>query len=184
MKEITVTQTQEWIISALLNLMDKKNYREITIVDIASTAHIGRRTFYRYFKTKDDILVLYCSVILKDFAQKIRNKEEITLYSVSVSYFEFWNQHLDFLKLLRKSDMLYFVGDRLPEFLAYVAVLVDHVMPQEIEDTMKRQDSYYYAHYFNMGGYWSITTLWMEKENRETPEEMATIIESIIYRKL
>lgn len=184
MQEITVTQTQEWIINALLTLMDKNKYREITIVDIASKAHIGRRTFYRHFKNKDDILVLYCNVILKDFAQKIREKDEMTLYSVSVSYFEFWNKHMHFLKLLRKSDMLYFVGDRLPEFLAYVAILVDHVLPEEIENTMKRQDGLYYAHHFNMGGYWSITTIWMEKEQRETPEEMAAIVEKIIYRKL
>ncbi|GMQ57484.1 TetR/AcrR family transcriptional regulator [Vallitalea sediminicola] len=184
MKEITINQTQEWIISALLELMDKKNYREITIVDIASKAHISRRTFYRHFKTKDDILVIYCNVILKDFAQNIRSKDEMTVYTVSLSYFEFWNQHLDFLKLLRKSDMLYFVGDRLPEFMAYVAVLVDHLSLDQIDETRIQQDKYYYAHYFNIGGYWSITTLWMDKEQRETPEQMATIMEKIIFRQL
>jgi AcrR family transcriptional regulator len=184
MKEIIITETQEWIISALLTLMDEKNYHKITIVDIASKAHIGRSTFYRNFKTKDDILLLYCNVIFQDFGQIIRCKDEMTLYSISLSYFEFWNQHLDFLKLLRKSNMLYFIGDRLPDFIANVAVSVKHVLPEEIEDTRKRQDSYYFAHYFNIGGYWSITTLWMNKEQRETPEEMATIIEKIIFRKL
>ncbi|WP_420022605.1 TetR/AcrR family transcriptional regulator [Clostridium intestinale] len=58
MGEITCTQTQEWIISALLSLMNKKNYREITIVDIVSEAHIGRRTFYRNFRSQKCYILL------------------------------------------------------------------------------------------------------------------------------
>lgn len=184
MGEITCTQTQEWIISALLSLMNKKNYREITIVDIVSEAHIGRRTFYRYFRSKDDILLLYSNVIMKDFAEIILSKNEMTLYSVSLSYFEFWNKHLDLLILLRKSNMLYFIGDRLPELMVKVAVMVEHSNPDEVAFTKDNQDSYYYAHFFNIGGYWSITTRWLEKEHRESPEEMAKIIEEIVYRKL
>ena len=163
---------QQWITDALLLLMSKKNYRDISIVDIVSEAHIGRRTFYRHFKAKDDILLLYCQIILQDFAHYILCKEEMTLYSVSLSYFEFCKQHLDFLKLLQQSDMLHFIGDRLPEFMSDVAIMVGHVLPEQIAATHKRQDIYYYAFYFDMGGYWNITTLWLKKIQRETPEEM------------
>jgi AcrR family transcriptional regulator len=181
MEKLAITRTQEWIIEALLLLMHKKNYREITVIDIVSQAHIGRRTFYRYFKTKDDILLLHCNSILKDFADFILSKDEMTLYSVSLSYFEFCNKHLDFFKLLQRSEILYFFGDRLPEFMAHVAVITGHVLPEQIEAT---QNNYYYAFYFDMGGYWSITTLWLKKEQRETPEEMANMIVNIIYRQL
>lgn len=77
-----------------------------------------------------------------------------------------------------------FIGDRLPEFMVKVAVMVEHINPDEVAFTKDNQDSYYYAHFFNIGGYWSITTRWLENEHRESPEEMAKIIEEIVYRKL
>ena len=183
MEKIGLSQTHEWIMSALLSLMKKKNYRDITIVDIVSEAHIGRRTFYRYFKHKEDVLLLYCNVIIQDFAEIIRSKKEITLYSVTLSYFEFWNRNIEFHKLLQKSDMLYFVGDRLPEFLVKVAVMTEHVPSDQKALTQLPKDIYYYAHYFNMGGYWSITTLWLSEDQRKSPEEMAKMLADIILRK-
>ncbi|WP_414150902.1 TetR/AcrR family transcriptional regulator [Acetobacterium carbinolicum] len=183
MKELKITQTQEWIIDALLSLMKDKHYREITVSEIVSEAHIGRRTFYRYFKTKDDILLLYCHAIMQDLAHIILDKNNMTLYSVSLSYFECLNQYLDFLRLMQQSEMLYFIGDKLPEFMANVAVMTGHVMPNQIAATERRQDHYYYAFYFDIGGYWSITTLWLKKEPRETPEEMAKMIVEVIYKR-
>jgi AcrR family transcriptional regulator len=183
MKEKGRAETQEWIIKALLNLMKEKQYHEITIVEIAFEAHIGRRTFYRYFKTKDEILQIYIKSIFLDFVNFIRDKKEITLYSVSLSYFEFCDKHIQFFKLLQKSHLLYFVGDRLPEFMTDVAIALEHVRPEQVDETNKKQDIYYYAHYFNMGGYWSITNLWISKEKRKSPKEMAEMIVKIVTRE-
>lgn len=184
MNGITPTQTQQWIMDALLLLMNHTHYREITIVDIVTQAHIGRRTFYRYFKNKDDVLLLHCQIILQDFAMNIRGKEKLTLYSVSLSYFEFWQRQLDFLELLRKCNMLHFVGERLFDFLVQVALWVEHVSPEQVGAALAKQDKYYYAHYFNIGGYWSLTTLWLNQSPRKSPEEMATILVDIIDRQL
>lgn len=178
------TQMQEWITNALLLLMSKKNYKNISVVDIVAEAHIGRRTFYRHFKTKDEILLLYCQTILQDFAHFILCKKELTLYSVSLSYFEFCQKHFDFLKLLQQSNMLHFIGDRLPDFLSEVAIMIGHVLPEQVTATYEKQDIYYYAYYFDMGGYWNITTLWLKKNQPEPPEEMAKMIVDIIYRTL
>lgn len=182
MSKRTQIETQEWIIQAFLILLSQKKYSEITIIDISLEAHIGRRTFYRHFKSKEDVLLLHCKTILKDFAAFIQKKEEITLYNVTLSYFEFCQKHLAFLLLLQQSDMLYFMGDRLPEFLADVAVMVEHASPKNVLEAYEKQDIYYYAHFFNMGGYWSITKLWLQKKNRETPQEIANMIVKIMNR--
>ena len=39
--------------------MNKKNYENITITDIAERAGVTRITFYRNFNTKDDIVKQY-----------------------------------------------------------------------------------------------------------------------------
>lgn len=182
MSKKTQIETREWIIQAFLSLLSRKKYSEITIVDISLEAHIGRRTFYRHFKTKEEVLLIQCKTIIKDFAAFIRLKEEISLYSVTLSYFEFCQKHLAFLLLLKESDMLYFMGDRLPEYLADVAIMVKHVTSSDVLEVYANQDLYYYAHYFNMGGYWSITKLWLQNENRETPQEIANMIVKIMNR--
>ena len=57
--------TCEYITEALLQLMNKKNYENITITDIAERAGVTRITFYRNFNTKDDIVKQYVQKLYK-----------------------------------------------------------------------------------------------------------------------
>ncbi|HFH9922035.1 TPA: TetR/AcrR family transcriptional regulator, partial [Streptococcus suis] len=47
---------QDYIQEALLQLTQQKEYEKITITDIAKRAGVTRISFYRNFKSKDDIL--------------------------------------------------------------------------------------------------------------------------------
>ena len=53
-------QTRRWIIEALLELLKHKDYHDITVSQIVDKAKLGRRTFYRYFKTKDEVIEYLC----------------------------------------------------------------------------------------------------------------------------
>lgn len=62
MKQVNIqiqetNQTKKWIMEALLMLLTKKEYQDITISQIADKANLGRRTFYRYFQTKDHVMM-------------------------------------------------------------------------------------------------------------------------------
>ena len=50
---------RQMIVDAFLSLCHTYDYNEITILMIAQEADISRQTFYRHFKTKDDI-IYYC----------------------------------------------------------------------------------------------------------------------------
>ena len=62
---IEKNQTRLWIINSLLELLGRKEYHDITINMIVDHASLGRRTFYRYFKTKDDAMK-YITELLMD----------------------------------------------------------------------------------------------------------------------
>lgn len=59
-------ETQDRIAAVGLRLFIAKGYEATTLDDIAAAAGISRRTFFYYFKSKDDILVaLQCEPVTK-----------------------------------------------------------------------------------------------------------------------
>lgn len=57
--------TKHYIVTALFKLMHTTEYSAISISDITSKAGVGRATFYRHFKTKEDV-ILYWFNLNKD----------------------------------------------------------------------------------------------------------------------
>ena len=47
---------EEYIISALFKLMERKTYESISITEITNKAGVGRISFYRNFDSKEDIV--------------------------------------------------------------------------------------------------------------------------------
>lgn len=70
---IETNQTRHQIINSLLELLEKKEYSAITINMIVDHANLGRRTFYRYFKTKDDAMKYITELLMDQFANNIIN---------------------------------------------------------------------------------------------------------------
>ena len=45
-------QSKQWILEALLKLMEEKDYEKITIKELTARADLDRKTFYRNFRSK------------------------------------------------------------------------------------------------------------------------------------
>ena len=48
-----------YIVEALFKLMSVYDYDKIKVTDIVAKAGVGRVTFYRYFKKKEDVILYY-----------------------------------------------------------------------------------------------------------------------------
>lgn len=55
------------IMISMLDLLRKKDFDKISIIEIIEHAGVNRNSFYRNFKDKEDILVRYIESITEDF---------------------------------------------------------------------------------------------------------------------
>lgn len=89
----------ESLTEALLQLMEKKPLSEINISELCSRAGVSRVSFYRNFKSMQDILVGHLSKCTDDWWQEFSKKPEEDFYHIFWS--ELIQQYLKNQKLIR-----------------------------------------------------------------------------------
>jgi len=71
--DMRVKYTREWTFEALSRLLELKAYEKINISEIIIKAGISRATFYRNFRTKDDIVKLKVKMFFEDFFASLQD---------------------------------------------------------------------------------------------------------------
>lgn len=178
---IEKNQTKLWIINSLLTLLEKKDYSAITINMIVDHAGLGRRTFYRHFKTKDDTMKYITELLMDQFAKQLLENHSSGMEEVAIAYFQFWEQYIDILLLLKKAHVLYFIEDNLAELITRVAKKVKHIPSGiPVEKLAKLYEQYNFEFSIKLAGFWKATIIWCEENPRKSPEEMAKKITSLL----
>lgn len=90
-----VKRTKKMFESALLELMEDKIYKEITVLEIAKKSTLNRATFYLHYYDKDHLLELLLDEALKDLEDSVQIKEIEYEYKSD-------NPHPTFVRLFEK----------------------------------------------------------------------------------
>ena len=179
---------------ALLQLMKKKNYTEISVGEIAARAGVHRATFYRHFTSKDDVLRCCLSRMLKeakgnrellrtDFAAFIRPVRCFLSFRKQNAFYENKTQML----LLNQAGLSGQLLDVLNDYFRFDAI-PDIVTDGPEEETGTESGAgearastniEKYRMAYRIGGIYSCLLLWFSHDMRETPEEMTRIAASI-----
>ncbi|MDR3598340.1 TetR/AcrR family transcriptional regulator [Clostridium sp.] len=168
-------QSKKWLIEALFDLMKEKPYNNITVTEIADKAQLARRTFYRNFKVKEDLLSEYASYLFEDYIKCIKENTILTFSTLLITYFEFWNNHIKELELLKQNNLFYLIIQEANLFIPDLNRLIEaqwHNYENSIEER--------YICLFNVGGLWNVLSEWIEDKERRSPKEMAKIIQKAI----
>ena len=71
----TIDQSRDWLINAFFKQLEIHPYHAVTVSSIAEQAQLSRRTFYRHFKTKDDLLQQYLIMIFNQYTELLLQKK-------------------------------------------------------------------------------------------------------------
>lgn len=160
-------QSVRMIEEALFELMDEKDYTQITVSEIVKRADISRRTFYRFYKEKDEVLRQYFGRLCQEYQRTVPVLACYDIPQIAREYFGFWYQHKKFLMLMHKrgmDEMLYCEISR-----ASAEIVKGRVNREDCKNIAGIE---YFACY-SAGGFASLLERWISEGMRGLPGEYA-----------
>ena len=156
-----------YLTEALLLLMERKPFAEISVTELCTKAGVTRVSFYRNFASKEDIL-----------AKHVRRITDEWLVESGISYSE--NELPDyFLVLLTHMDE----HRALCEALNRAGLM--HLIQAEFNRVFQAVHAGEYDPYksaFHAGGVFNVYLTWLEGGCRETPAELSARLATILER--
>ncbi|PLS08404.1 TetR/AcrR family transcriptional regulator [Neobacillus cucumis] len=158
--------SQQLIKNALLALMQKGAFKDISVSTLCNTAKVGRRTFYNNFETKEDVL----SLIMDGYSEEFHELISHAAVSGLELFFQFWYARKDFLYLLKKNQLLSLVEDNL---LNEMAQNLYKRYPKTIEN----------EYFINIASksLCSILFTWLDRDFKDSIDEIDSIAHKYNY---
>lgn len=165
-------QSKQWILTALLSLMKEKDFSCISIKELTLRAGLDRKTFYRNFSSKEDVISMKLEELCFLYLQKLQTLPQFTAYTITQAYFTICYENKWFLLLLKQNKLLPLL---LIKFNEYLPKLNDMFLSNPYY-----RDKSEYEIIYQAGGFWNATIHWLNKGAKEMPEEMVNIIAAIM----
>ena len=167
-------QTDSCIIRATMLLLDKKPYDKITISDITAKAGIARRTFYRIFKSKDDILIRHlANIIDPDFIAVESINDNDNQENIYITFYMNFirNNYSDIKKILNA------VGGNIMFLNKFNELIDDLITRGEKNRNPAEQLAFKYKMYYQMTGICKIMWDWAINDMPMSNEELVKILD-------
>lgn len=156
-----------YITEALLLLLKKKEYKDISITEICKKAGVTRMSFYRNFESKEDILLKKVRTVTDGFLKEsaISYKND-TASSYFVKLFTHMKQQKKLCAALNKAGLMHAVKD---EF--------DRVFLNAYRGVYDEYKSLFLA-----GGIYNVFLFWFLNGCRDDPWILAKRLEDILMK--
>ena len=159
-------QSKEKYAAALLSLMNDWHYTEITVTQLAQEANLSRKTFYRLFNDKSDVLTLILDKLFDEFFIEVKEQSVKRYWNVVQYYFDFWDSHREILLLLSKNDLLGIMFEYVYRNAEKIFVAV-----RTLEKAEEFASSLPYLLAYSVGGMHSMLIKWVES-GMSVPSEL------------
>ncbi len=167
-------RSRSLIRSALLSLMQEKEFSKITVTDIVTRADINRGTFYAHFRSPEDVL----AKIQHDFFSGIESLfNDISPMTLVMEPFPVLTRVSEYIM----QDKIYYqnllvVTDKTMLLDRYVKQLTEYLSPDEILRNVKNKNEYMTALYFLISGTISLYLEALRSEDNVSIQEIPSIV--------
>ena len=156
----------------LLQAMKSQPYERITLTNLCRELQIPRKSFYRYFPTKEDCLLALIDHTLadcNDIALKGWDGSAALDEAVLLRFFRYWQSHEAFLDAMRNNNLPSLLLDR-------TTVIVDRMKEHRSFQHFARDQ----VEYFIAQGLMTTVLRWHHFGFPGSPEEMAAVFGSLV----
>ena len=170
-------QRQRQLEQCLLGLMAELPLSQITIGDICAQAGISRKSFYRYFDSKDGCLhALLDHAIMDGSTYYLPDSDsDDPAQSFFCRVFEYWKTQTPLLDALERNGQSLQILQRMvryilleePEYARYMGISDQNVMEHIV---------------YNVGGVMGLVLTWHHEGYQKTPEQMGAILWDLMRR--
>lgn len=169
-------QSARMIETALFELMKEKDFARITVSEIVERADVARRTFYRLYRSKEEVIHCCFARLCLDYRNTYPALTKYDLARIAGDYFEFWYQHRELLLLMNQcglDEMLYYEISRVSE-----EIVKNRIGSREIRSG---QEAGFFASY-STGGFILLLRHWIMEGMEEKPDQYAQKVSSAILK--
>ncbi len=171
---------QKKLEQGLLQAMLSENYEEVSVSDLCDRIGVPRKSFYRYFSSKDGALMALLDHTIMEFehfpSQDTRNRGGTAAADLG-RFFRFWKQHSNLLEALERSRLSGIMVERSTKHALQERVMPRYLwnLPEKLQDMTMT---------FAVCGLFSLVIQWHHTGYQETPEEMARLAAQMLTRPL
>lgn len=155
--------SQECIVDAFLILLGEKNLQDIRVTEICKKAGVARITFYKYYKTINDVLKAAVDFKFNEFREELnaaKHGDDIKrILEISITAIVTLRKPLKSLARSNMSGIL----------LQYFTEALSTLLPIFENDSELKRTKYL----FLSGGVFNILSDWVSLGMKETPKKLA-----------
>lgn len=159
--------SREWLVDALLSLMEETPYAKITVRDICNKADLSRQTFYNFFKSKDDVVCFCIHQCYSEMMENLTQRMPIKLSDITRQLTETLYENQKLMRLIVRHDLGYLLELELVLVIQVFAEQI-HAAPSENQDG--------YATAFLSGAIAHMILYWFQDEKPATQEQLSELL--------
>ena len=149
------------IADALFSLMKRKRFEQISVTEICEEAAIGRKTFYRNFELREDVIDFKLDIMCEEYKKEIsRLSEDQYLYN----HFAYIQKNADYFITLYHNGLSFMVDEKFSSLLPFT-------MPVWSDDPVIQE----YRSAYIIAGIEAIQKVWISRGCKETIDEVVAI---------
>lgn len=162
------TLVTESIFTALMILMEKKDFNEISITEVANKAGVSRMSFYRHYSILEDVITDYLDELFINYSANILKASKAYDKESLRRFFAYFREHNRLVKNLIKCNLSNLILERCIDFfymLSQTVVCSDAHSPIH--------EKYFIE--FAAGGLYKVLIEWVKTGLKENDTDMADI---------